>query len=90
MASNEYSADSPPLPQSASPSSGKMGAFKTAYLPASFLQDVLPAPTTSMMAGTNGYIGKSADLPRRLSEHGAVRRKAGQSGTSTPTHTSLD
>jgi hypothetical protein len=58
--------------------------FKTAHLPA---PSVL---TTFVVTGTNAYIGESADLRRRLPEHGAVRPTAGQSGTCTPTPASID
>jgi hypothetical protein len=66
-----------------------MGAVKTAYLAAPVRKDTLPVPTTFLVTGTNTYIGESADLGRRLPEHG-VRRTAGLSGTCTPTHTSID
>ena len=91
MAKSQYSADSAPLPQSRSPFDGnKVGVFKTAYLPAAFLKDMLSVPATFVVTGTNAYIGESADLRRRLPEHGAVRRTDGQSGTCTPTPISID
>ena len=90
MAKCKYSADSASLPQSPSPSFGdKMGAFKTANVPAPVRKDT-PVPTTFVVTGTNAYIGESADLGRRLSKHGAVHRTAGQSGTCPPTPTSID
>lgn len=91
MAKSQYSADSAPLPQSPSPpNSNKVDVFKTAYFPAPFLKDVLLASKTYVLIGMNGYIGESANLRRRLREHGAVRRMDGQSGTCTPTPISID
>lgn len=90
MAKSEYSADSAPLPQSlASSNRNKLDIFNAAHLPAPFPTDRLSVNVSFLVAGTNGYIGESADVWRRLAEHGTVRRTAGQSGTCTPTHTSI-
>jgi hypothetical protein len=89
MAKREYSADSAPLPQPYLPPDGnKMGTFES--LPAPFSKGTSPVPTTFVLTGTNAYIGESADLRRRLPEHGAVRRTAGQSGTCIPTLISIE
>lgn len=86
MAKSQYSADSASLPQYPSTSSGnRMGTFKIAYFPARYLKDPFSAPTTFVLTGTNTYVGENVDLGRRIPEHASVRRKAGHSGTYTPT-----
>jgi hypothetical protein len=91
MAKSQYSADSASLPQSPSSSNGnRVDIFKTAYIPGPFPKDTLSVSATFVVTRTNGYVGESADLRRRLPEHGAVRRTAGQSGTCNPTSISID
>jgi hypothetical protein len=86
MAKSQYSADSASLPQPPLPSDGnRMGTFKTAGLPTSFLKDALPVPTTFVVTDMSAYIGKSADLGCRLSEHRSVRRNVGKNDTPAPT-----
>ena len=90
MAKTKYSADSA-LPQYPSPSrANKAEVFKTLDIPAPLLKDMWTAPVTFVVTGTTAYIGATADLRRRLQEHGSVRQKADQSGPCIPTPTSID